>query len=118
MDEISRFESVRSWILQLPGVSESPHRFGGREFQIEGIEFMHSHGPSWLDIRLSKSDQASVLKSKEAHPRPFAPQAGWVSLQIDNPTELATVKKVIQLAYQNAKSSLEDVKTRRPQKSH
>ncbi len=51
-DKTSTFESLKTWIQQLPGVSEAPHRFGGTEFQVEGVEFMHSHGHSWLDIRL------------------------------------------------------------------
>jgi hypothetical protein len=72
-DKTTIFESLKTWILQLPGVGEAPHRFGGTEFQIEGIEFMHSHGHSWLDIRLSKLDQASVLKTREALPHRFAP---------------------------------------------
>jgi hypothetical protein len=59
------YESLKAWILQLPVVGEAPHRFGGAEFQVEGVEFMHSHGHSWLDIRLSREDQASVLKTGE-----------------------------------------------------
>jgi luciferase-like monooxygenase len=55
------FESLKSWILLLPGVTEAAHRFGGTEFQVEGFEFMHHHGPSVLDIRLSKKDQTTVL---------------------------------------------------------
>jgi len=51
------FESLREWILALPGVTEAPHRFGGAEFRVKGMEFMHLHGPSFLDIRLSMDDQ-------------------------------------------------------------
>ena len=109
----STYESLRSWILQLPKVSEASHRFGGTEFQFEGVEFMHSHGPTWLDIRLSKEDQATVLKSGEALRHRFAPQAGWVSFRIGESGDLSTAKKIVQLAYDNAKKNLEDVKTRR-----
>ena len=101
--------------MELPGVSEAPHRFGGTEFQVDGIEFMHSHGPTWLDIRLSKDDQASVLKSGQALPHRFAPQAGWVSFQIKSSQGLANGRKIIQLAYENAKKNLEEIKSRRIQ---
>ena len=114
MDEsISDYESLRAWILQLPGVTEAPHRFGGTEFQVDGVEFMHSHGPSWLDIRLSKEDQASVLKTGEAVPHRFAPQAGWVSFRIVKPDSLTIARKIVKLAYENARKNLEDIQQRR-----
>jgi hypothetical protein len=114
-DKVSPFDSLKAWIVLLPGVSEAPHRFGGTEFQVESVEFMHSHGHSWFDIRLSKEDQAAVLKTKQALPHRFAPQAGWVSFQIHGSDDLTQAKKIIQLAYENAKKNLEDIKSRRMQ---
>ncbi len=101
--------------MKLPGVSEAAHRFGGTEFQVDGIEFMHSHGPTWLDIRLSKDDQASVLKSGQALAHRFAPQAGWVSFRIKSSQDLVNGRKIIQLAYEYAKKNLEEIKSRRMQ---
>ena len=111
----STYESLRKWILQLPKVNEAPHRFGGTEFQVDGVEFMHSHGPTWLDIRLSKEDQAAALKNGEALRHRFAPQAGWISFRIGKFEDLSTAKKIIQLAYDNARKNVEDVITRRTQ---
>jgi Family of unknown function (DUF5519) len=107
-DQTSIYESLRAWILQLPGVREAPHRVGGVEFQVDGVEFMHSHGPSWLDIRLSKEDQASVLKARLAlsHKAELHGRAGWVSFRIDSSKDLANVKNIIRLAYENAKMNL------------
>jgi hypothetical protein len=104
-DESSIYESLRAWILQLPGVTEAPHRVGGTEFQVDGVEFMHSHGPSWLDIRLSKEDQASVFKAALAlfHKAEVHANAGWVTFRIKNTRDLVNAKKVIGLAYENAK---------------
>ena len=78
-DQASIYESLRAWILQMLRVREAPHRIGGIEFQVDGVGFMHSHGPSWLDIRLSKEDQASVLKTGQAlpHQAQVHAQAGW-----------------------------------------
>src|SRR6266516_587754 len=67
-DKSSPYEALKAWILRLPRVTEAPHRLGGTEFQVNGAEFMHFHGLSWLDIRLSKEDQASVLKTGQALP--------------------------------------------------
>jgi hypothetical protein len=113
-DGSSTYESLRVWILQLPRVREAPHRVGGVEFQVNSVEFMHSHGPSWLDIRLSKEDQASVLKTGQALPHKALvhAQAGWVSFRIENSQDLANAKKVIQLAYENAKKNADKTQKR------
>jgi luciferase-like monooxygenase len=108
-DQTSIYESLRAWILQLPGVKEAPHRVGGIEFQVGGVEFMHSHGPSSLDIRLSKQDQASVLKTGQVlrHQAKVHDKAGWVSFRIEVSRDLANARKVVQLAYENAKKNLQ-----------
>src|SRR2546428_11951786 len=108
-DESSTYGSLRAWILQLPRVREAPHRIGGVEFQVDGVEFMHSHGPSWLDIRLSKEDQASVLKTGQAlpHRAQVHSEAGRVSLRIENSHDLGKAKRGIQMAYEKAKKNLE-----------
>src|SRR5712692_1588699 len=100
-DEPSRI--LKDWILQLPDVSEAPHRFGGTEFQVDGLEFMHSHGTRFLDIRLSMEDQAKALKNGSAIPHRFAPQAGWVGFRIEKLSDAEVAKSLVQLAYDNAK---------------
>ena len=60
------FDALKSWIADLPDVTSGPHRFGGIEFKVHGLEFMHFHGQTQLDIRLSKSDQARVLAEGKA----------------------------------------------------
>jgi hypothetical protein len=104
-DKSFAYDLLKAWILQLPGVTEALHRLGGTEFRVNGVEFMHSHGPSWLDIRLSKEDQSSVLKAGEAlrHRAEVHDQAGWVTLRIDGSKDLTNAKKVVGLAYEYSK---------------
>src|SRR5260370_37925284 len=113
-DASSTYGSLRAWILQLPGVREAPHRVGGIEFQVGGVEFMHSHGPSSLDIRLSKEDQISVLRTGQAlrHRAQVHDQAGWVSFQIERLQDLANARKIVQLGYEHAKKNLEDARAK------
>jgi len=113
-DKSSPYEALKAWILRLPRVTEAPHRLGGTEFQVNGAEFMHFHGLSWLDIRLSKEDQASVLKTGQAlpHRAQVHAQDGWVSSRIENSQGLANAKNVIQLAYKNAKKNPGDLESR------
>jgi hypothetical protein len=111
LDRDKLFEDLKTWILQLPSVTQASHRFGGTEFQVEGLEFMHSHGPSFLDIRLSKTDQAAALKDGKAIRHRFAPQAGWVSFRIEKAEDLGPAKELIRAAHENAKASMEAHKT-------
>ena len=115
VDRNELLESLKAWILQLPGVTQEAHRFGGTEFQVEGLEFMHHHGPSFLDIRLSKSDQEKELKNGTALRHRFAPQAGWVSFRIEKLEDLEAAKRLIRLAYENARTSMEAHSARRSQ---
>ena len=106
-------KSLQEWILALPGVSQAPHRFGGTEFQVHGLEFMHSHGSSYLDIRLSLEDQARVLKEGRAEPHRFAPQAGWVTCRIHGDEDAEKAKEIIRLAYDNAEKRMQAHTARR-----
>lgn len=87
-------ESLQDWILQLPNVTKAPHRFGGTEIQVHGLEFMHTHGSLQLDIRLSKQDQERVLREGRAEPHRFVHHnAGWVIFRIRRKRILITRKK-------------------------
>ncbi len=105
--------SLQEWILELPGVTTAPHRFGGTEFQVHGLEFMHSHGSSYLDIRLSLEDQAIVLREGRAEPHRFAPQAGWVTFRIRVEGDVERAKEIIRLAYDNAEKKMRAHNARR-----
>jgi len=79
---------------------------------------MHSHGPSYLDIRLSKQDQERILKENKAEPHRFAPQAGWVTFRIRSDEDIEPAKEVIRLAYDNANRLMTDQISRRAQKGN
>ena len=75
---------------------------------------MHSHGPSWLDIRLSKEHQSSVLKAglARSHKAEVHAKAGWVNFRIERLQDLANARKIVQLGYENAKKNLEDARAK------
>ena len=111
--EKGEYESLKAWILGLPDVAEAPHRFGGTEFQVRGLEFMHSHGYAQFDIRLSKEDQRRVLGEGKAMEHRFAPNAGWVTLIIRSDADIAVAKQIIQLSYENAENTISRIEERR-----
>ena len=104
---------LQEWILQLQGVTQSPHRFGGTEYRANGLEFMHSHSPTHLDIRLSLEDQKQVLETERAEAHRFAPEAGWVTLRIRSERDLVAAKELVLLAYENAERQMRTHESRR-----
>ena len=109
----SELEPFRVWVERLPGVTKAPHRFGGVEFQVHGLEFMHFHGDTHLDIHLSKEDQTKVLGERKAERHRFAPEAGWVTIRIHSDRDLKNATEVVQLAYTRAKRIMETHLARR-----
>ena len=111
-------ESLQDWILQLPNVTQAPHRLGGTEFQVHGLEFMHTHGTLHLDIRLSREDQQKMLEEGKAEPHSFVHhQAGWVRFRIRSEGDVETAKELIRLAYDNADKMMAAHTSRRDQNS-
>jgi hypothetical protein len=96
-------DALKTWMSGLPEVSSGPHRFGGTEFKVEGLEFMHFHGDTYMDIHLSKEDQTRMLNERKAEHHQFAPEAGWVTVKICCEKDLQNPREVIQLAYSRAK---------------
>ena len=109
----SESQGLRDWIENLPAVTKAPHRFGGIEFQVHGLEFMHFHGETHLDIRLSKEDQTKVLSERKAEHHQFALEAGWVTIRIRSDKDAGNARQVVQLAYLRAKKIMEDHMSRR-----
>jgi hypothetical protein len=99
------FQSLETWVLRLPQVSQGPHKLGGIEFRVHGRGFMHSHGSSLLDIRLSQNDQALVLSEGRAqhHRADVHHNEGWVSFRIENEKDVEAAKELVRLAYDKAR---------------
>ncbi len=99
------FESLETWVLELPQVTQAPHKLGGIEFRVHGRGFMHSHCPSLLDVRLSQSDQALVLSEGRAqrHRADVHHNEGWVTFRIVNEKDVEGAKELVRLAYDEAK---------------
>jgi len=96
-------DGLREWLLHLPDVVEAPHSFGGTGYQVNGRQFMHNHGPRYLDIHLSRDDQERVLREGKAERHRFTPpRAGWVTFHIRSEVDVETAKELITLAYSDA----------------
>ena len=66
--------------------------------------FVHFHGPRYIDIRLSKSQQEEALRTHVALHHQYAPQAGLVSCVVETVEQVENTKQLIKQAYENCVS--------------
>jgi hypothetical protein len=81
-------ERLWNQILDLAGVSETSHRYGGREAVFQGRELCHIHGNGVLDFILPKGVDVPDALLTHIHPHHVYPDSRWrtilVSKSIDN----------------------------------
>jgi hypothetical protein len=93
-------QELRQRILNLPGVTERPNAgihedafFVGRKM------FMHIHGAGHCDIRLSQADQWRVLADGKARPHRWAPEAGYVTVLVNDRENLEPAFDLIRMSH-------------------
>jgi uncharacterized membrane protein YphA (DoxX/SURF4 family) len=93
-------QELRQRILSLPGVTEKQNAgIHDDAFYVAGKMFMHIHGGGHCDIRLSKDDQARVLRKGKARPHRWAPSAGYVTFNVREETDLEPAMQLIQTSH-------------------
>lgn len=70
-------KEVTSW----PGVTSSPHRFGGIEFRLGDAEIGHLHLGGTLDIPYPLPVRNRLLEEGLVEPHHFVPNSGWITFR-------------------------------------
>jgi hypothetical protein len=82
-------EIIGSEVAGWPGVEERAHRFGGREFRVNGHEIGHLHGDRLADLPFPVKVREELVASGKARVHHVMPQTGWVSYPIRQPEDVA-----------------------------
>jgi hypothetical protein len=80
-------EAVTSW----PGVTASPHRFGGREYRVAHHEIGHLHGNRLADLPFPRRMRDGLVASGRAEQHHLLPETGWVSKPIRSEADVPAV---------------------------
>lgn len=78
-------ESVTTW----SGVSAHPHRFGGLEYQLSGIELGYLRGSRLLDVPFTKRVRDLLLAEGLASEHHILKGSGWISFYLKGPESTA-----------------------------
>lgn len=87
-------ERLWNQILDLPGVSETSHRFGGREAVLQGRELCHIHGNGVLDFILPNGIHVPEALAFHIHPHHVYPDSRWRTIVV---TAMLPARCVVEL---------------------
>ena len=76
-------ERLWNQILDLTGVSETSHRYGGREAVFQGRELCHIHGNGVLDFILPRGVDLPNALNRHLHPHHVYPNSRWRTIVVD-----------------------------------
>jgi len=86
-------------VIEWPGVTAHPHRFGGTEYRLGRRELGHVHGDSLADIPFPKRVRNELVTAGKALPHHVLPDSGWVSVPIRSPEDVQSVIELLRQAY-------------------
>ncbi|MFY9870386.1 MAG: MFS transporter [Candidatus Nitrosopolaris sp.] len=95
---------IEQKILEWPGVTTEPNRFGGIEFLVDKKEMGHIHGERLADLPFPVKIKECLVGSGQALPHHIYPESGWVSYWIRNPGDIPAVIDLFRLQYERLKS--------------
>jgi hypothetical protein len=92
-------DRIQSEVESWAGITSAPHRFGGIEFLLNGMEIGHLHGDHLLDIAFSKNVRDALIAEGHAEPHHVMPESGWISFWLRKPEDTDHGLWLLRLAY-------------------
>jgi hypothetical protein len=96
-------EKIATAMLALPGVTASPHRFGGAEYRLDRREIGHVHGDSLVDIPFTKKIREELVGAGRAERHHILPDSGWVSVFLREPGDVDRAIELLGYSYERAR---------------
>jgi hypothetical protein len=94
-------DAVASW----PGVTVTPHRFGGVEFTVGRRELGHVHGDRIADLPFPRRIRDELIAAGRARPHHVLPDSGWITVPISGPGDVQRTIELFELAYERARNA-------------
>ena len=88
-------EVAGSWA----GVSVQPHRFGGLEYGLSGIELGHVHGDRLLDVPFTKKVRDLLITAGLAAEHHILKDSGWISFYLETQEDTAHALWLLKMSY-------------------
>ena len=96
-------ERIATAMQALPGVTSSPHRFGGTEYRLDRREIGHVHSDSLVDIPFTKKIREELVGAGRAERHHILPDSGWVSVFLREPADVDRAIDLLRYSYERAR---------------
>jgi len=100
-------QRIQSEVGGWEGMATAPHRFGGVEFKLGTREIGHIHGDSLVDVPLPKRIRDELVAAQQADPHHVLPQSGWVSIYLQEATDVERAIGILRRSYEIAREQRE-----------
>jgi hypothetical protein len=100
-------KQISQAVLDWPGTSVHPHRFGGVEYRLGKRELGHIHGDHLVDIPFPTRVRDEIVAAGQARPHHIQPDSGWVSFYLREPGDPERAIDLLRRSYEIAQGQLE-----------
>jgi hypothetical protein len=94
---------IQAAVLEWPGVTMHPHRFGGVEYRLGARELGHVHGDHLVDIPFPTRVRDEIVAAGLAEPHHILPDTGWVSLYLRVPGDAERAVELLRRSFDLAR---------------
>ncbi len=95
-------QKINQAVLNWPGVTAQPHRFGGTEYRLGRREIGHIHGDHLVDVPFPVKVRQEVVAAGRAEPHHLLPESGWVSFYLRQPGDVDRAIDLLQQSFELA----------------
>ena len=94
---------IQSIVLEWPGVTAYPHRFGGVEYRLGARELGPVQGDYLVDIPFPTRVREEIVAAGLAEPHHILPDTGWVSLYLRAPGDVERAVELLRRSFDLAR---------------
>ena len=92
-------EQLQQTVLSWPGMSASPHRFGGLEFNLGTVEVGHVHYNGMVDIPFNSKIRHQLVKEGSAEPHHLLKETGWITFFVRTEADVEHAIWLFRISY-------------------
>lgn len=96
---LSAMTQISQCLARWPGVTLTPHRYGGLGIFVDGQELGQLHDCGLLDVSLTAVARDALLRESRVHHHHTFPNSGWVTLPINGLDDVPLAMEALSMAH-------------------
>lgn len=92
-------EQIVTTVGAWEGITSTPHRFGGVEFNLGKVEIGHIHSSGMVDIPFTRKLREALVAQGDAELHHLLSDSGWITFHVRQPQDVAQAIRLYRLSY-------------------